>query len=79
MDASVRMEHPNLPGQTIVVSPLAVPHHQAAGWVLAPEPEPAPRKPKTTDAPADAGASASTDPDSEPTKRRRSSPTKEES
>lgn len=41
---SVRMEHPDLPGQPITVDERAVPHYAAAGWVEAPEPEPAPRK-----------------------------------
>lgn len=87
MAESVRMEHPNLPGQVITVSPLAVPHYQASGWEPATGPEPDPRKPKraaspetTPEAPADAGASALPDSDSETSvKRRRTQTPKEES
>lgn len=48
---SVRMEHPDLPGQPITVSEQAVPHYAASGWGVAEDQEPEPRRkpaPKST-------------------------------
>lgn len=71
---SVRMEHPDLPGQPINVPERAVPHYAASGWAEAPEPEPAPRK--TPTAPA---AAEDADPEPAPDRpSRRRTPKEEE-
>lgn len=69
---SVRMEHPDLPGQPITVPESAVPHHAAAGWVEAPEPEPTPRKAPTAKTTSDNDDSESEPAPEKPSRRRTS-------
>jgi hypothetical protein len=54
----VFMQHPDLPGQTIAVDELAVPHHAAAGWEQVPADTPADPAPAPEPAPAPAPGAA---------------------
>jgi len=67
VSAPVWMRHPDLPDdQLIRVDEVSVPHHRAAGWVVADAPEPP--KPVSEETPG-AGASVSV-PASEKPRRR---------
>lgn len=69
---TVRMRHPDLPGQEITVRPRGVGQRAMAGWeVVDPPPdEDPPPESGTTEAPAEPGASSSPPPRRRPAKKK---------
>lgn len=74
---SVRMEHPDLPGQPITVSEQAVPHYAASGWGVAENQEPEPRRKPALKTTPDVEKDAEQQPEPAPEKPSRRRTTKE--